>query len=104
MTGSQGRYAFTTGEKAWKTRRLLRNPAIEFRVCGVRGRVEPDVVVHKGTGAVSKARADIEVVERALSAKYGWQFQATKVVDAVKRRFSRGSIQEVVAVRLSIAE
>jgi hypothetical protein len=104
ITGTAGRYIFTTGDKAWKTKRLLRNPAIELRVCDMRGRVKPNASVHAGTGHVSTSRADIDEAERALSAKYGWQFRGTKVVDWIKRRLGRGQTQEVVAIRLSIPD
>jgi hypothetical protein len=104
ITGTGGRYVFTTGDKAWKTKRLLRNPEIELRVCDMRGRVKPNASVHAGTGLVSTSSADIADAERALSAKYGWQFRGTKIVDWIKRRLGRGQIQEVVAIRLSIAD
>lgn len=104
ITGTGGRYVFTTGDKAWKTRRLLRNPAIELRVCDMRGRIRPNTSVHPGTGHVSTSRADIAEAEQALSAKYGWQFRGTKIVDWIKRRLGRGPIQEVVAVHLSIPD
>lgn len=102
ITGARGRYAFTTGDSAWKTKRLLRNSSVQVRVCTVRGRVKRGVVVHTGTGTVSNSSADITAAERALSAKYGWQFKATKVMDAFKRRVGKGPIQKVVAVHLSI--
>jgi uncharacterized protein len=104
ITGRQGRYAFTTGDKAWKTKRLLRDPAIEVRVCDMRGRVKPDTPVHRGTGGISASNADIASAEQALSAKYGWQFRATKLLDAIKRRLGRGPVHDVVAVHLSIPE
>jgi PPOX class probable F420-dependent enzyme len=104
ITGTQGRYAFTTGDKAWKTKRLLRDPAIEGRVCDMRGRVNPGTRIHKGTGEVSASNADIASVEQALAAKYGWQFRATKVLDGIKRRLGRGPVHEVVAVHLSLPD
>src|ERR1700724_2527956 len=100
ITGTEGRYVFTTGDKAWKTKRLLRNPSIEVRVCDIRGLVKPQATIHTGTGQVSSSIADVAAAERALSAKYGWQFTATKVVDSVKRRLGRGQPQEVVAIHL----
>jgi uncharacterized protein len=104
ITGVQGRYVFTTGDKAGKTKRLLHDPAIEVQVCDMRGRVKPDTPVHRGTGGVSASNADIASAEQALSAKYGWQFRATKLLDGIKRRLGRGPIHEVVAVHLSIPE
>lgn len=104
ITGSRGRYAFTTGREAWKTKRMLGNPAIEVRVCGARGGVKPHTTVHTGTGEVSTAGADIAAAEHALKAKYGWQFRATKLVDGIKRRLGRGPGQQVVAVHLSLPD
>jgi PPOX class probable F420-dependent enzyme len=102
ITGTQGRYVFTTGDNAWKTKRLLRNPSIEVRVCDMRGRIKPHVAVYTGTGKVSTSTDDIAAAERALSAKYGWQFTATKIVDGVKRRLGRGQLQSVVAIHLLV--
>jgi PPOX class probable F420-dependent enzyme len=104
ITGTQGRYAFATGDKAWKAKRLLRDPAIELRVCDMRGRVKSDTRVHRGSGGVSTSTADIASVEKALSAKYGWQFRATKLLDGIKRRLGRGPVHEVVAIHLTIPE
>jgi PPOX class probable F420-dependent enzyme len=104
ITGMQGRYAFTTGNKAWKAKRLLHDPAVEVRVCDMRGRVKPDTRVHRGTGTVSASNADIASVEQALYAKYGWQFRTTKLVDGIKRRLGRGPVHEVVAVHLAIPD
>jgi PPOX class probable F420-dependent enzyme len=102
ITGSGGRYAFTTGDKAWKTKRILRNPTIEARVCDMRGRVKPDTTIHSGTATISTLSADITSAERSLSAKYGWQFRATRLVDSLKGRLGRGPTQKVVAVHLTV--
>jgi len=58
----------------------------------------------KRTGGVSASNADIASVEQALSAKYGWQFRATKLLDGIKRRLGQEPIHEVVAVHISIPE
>jgi hypothetical protein len=102
ITGTGGRYAFTTGDKAWKTKRLLRDPSVEIRVCDMRGRLKPDTTVHLGSGEVLTSSADIAATERSLSTKYGWQFKATKVVDGIKRRLGRGPVQKVVAIHLTV--
>jgi uncharacterized protein len=102
VTGARGSYALTTGEGAWKTKRLLRDPAVEVRVCDARGRVKPDATVHTGTGEISTSSAEIAAADRALAAKYGWQFRATRIVVVIRRRFRRGPKQGAVAVHLSI--
>jgi PPOX class probable F420-dependent enzyme len=104
ITGRAGTYVFTTGNHAWKTRRLLRNSAVQVRVCDMRGRVKPNATPYRGTGEVMTSPDAVAAGERALAAKYGWQFKATKVVDAVKARFGRSVPQEVVAVRLLLVQ
>jgi PPOX class probable F420-dependent enzyme len=104
ITGTDGRYVFTTGDKAWKTRRLSRNPSVEVRVCDMRGRVNANAARYVGTGEVATSPDAIAAAEAALSAKYGWQFKATKVVDSLKTRLGRGAPQAVVAIRLSLTK
>ncbi len=95
---------FTTGDKAWKTRRLRRNAAVEVQICDMRGRVKPNTAIHKGTGEVQTGAESVAAAERALASKYGWQFKAAQVVDAVKLKFGRGPKQEVVAIHLTLSE
>jgi PPOX class probable F420-dependent enzyme len=102
ITGEAGAYAFTTGDKAWKTKRLQRNPSVEVHVCTVRGRIKPQATRYVGTGTVENSVDAVAAAERALSAKYGWQFRATKLADGLTRRFGRGERQQPVAIRLSL--
>jgi PPOX class probable F420-dependent enzyme len=104
LAGTAGTYVFTTGDKAWKTRRLSRNSSVEVHVCDLRGRVKPNAVHYLGTGEVAISPDAVAAAERELSAKYGWQFKATKVVDGIKARLGRGAPQNVVAIRLSLKE
>lgn len=103
ITGSAGTYTFTTGDRAWKTRRLLRNPAVEVRACGVRGRVKPNTALFRGNGEVLTTPDAVRTAEAALAAKYGWQFRASKVVDRLSSRFGRRDPHRVVAIRLLLA-
>jgi len=102
ITGSGGSYVVTTGDKAWKTRRLRNNPSVQVQVCDMRGRVKPGAAVFTGTGEVKTAAESLAAAERAIAAKYGWQFKATKVVDGLRSRIGRGPKQEVVAVELTL--
>lgn len=104
ITGSGGHYVFTTGDKAWKTIGLGRNPNVRVQVCGARGRVRPGTSAYDGTAQVNASIDAIATAERALAAKYGWQFAATKLVDRFKARFGRGPAQRVVAIELSIGD
>ncbi len=104
ITGSAGSYEFTTGDDAWKSRRLRADARVRVQVSSVRGRVAPGSNEYTGTGEILSGATDVTRAERALSAKYGWQFRATKVVDRVRSLFSRGAPQTVVAVRLRLTE
>jgi uncharacterized protein len=102
VTGKDGNYVFTTGGKAWKTKRLLHNSSVEVRVCSMRGRVQPSATRYVGTGQVADSAVAVAAAEQALAAKYGWQFNATKLVDRLKELVGRGNQQKPVAVQLSL--
>lgn len=102
ITGVGGAYVFTTGDSAWKTRRLLRNPSVRVQVCDMRGRVAPGRTVHEGTGEVVRSPEAVAAAERALASKYGWQFHAIRIFEGLKGRLGRGERQEPVAIHLSL--
>jgi len=102
ITGADGTYVFTTGSNAWKTKRLLRNPAVEVQVCDMRGRVEPATKRYTGTGTVASSPDAVAAAQRALATKYGWQFKAAQLADGLKNRFGRENGQERVAIQLSL--
>ena len=104
ITGAAGAYAFTTGGKSWKARRLLRNCSVEVQVCDMRGRVTPPATRYVGTGEVADSPEAVAAAERALAAKYGWQFHATRFFEGLKGRFGRGEPHEAVAIRLTLHE
>jgi PPOX class probable F420-dependent enzyme len=104
ITGSHGTYGFTTGDRAWKTRRLRHDPTVQVQACGIRGRIKPGAVLYRGTGEVLTDPDDVHTAEAALSAKYGWQFRATKVADRLSATVGRGEPQRVVAIRLHLSE
>jgi PPOX class probable F420-dependent enzyme len=88
ITGSDGQYAFTTGDKAWKTVRLHNNPSVRVQICDFRGRVAPGGDIFAGSGEVNASPAVVGEIERALAAKYGWQFRATKLITTPTSRRS----------------
>jgi PPOX class probable F420-dependent enzyme len=102
ITGADGTYVFTTGGDAWKTKRLLRNPAVEVRVCDMRGRVEPSATKYVGTGQVASSPDAVATAQRALAAKYGWQFKASQFAFGLRKRFGKEDGQETVAIQLSL--
>ena len=104
VTGSGGRYAFTTGTTAWKARRLSNNPAVEVQVCDMRGRVAPGAVRYTGTGEVTSDPGALTEVRRALAAKYGLQYKILNAVEGVRKLVSRGGDDGRVAIHLSILD
>jgi PPOX class probable F420-dependent enzyme len=103
ITGSAGTYTFTTGEKAWKTRRLRHNPAVQVQACGMRGRIKPGTTLHEGTGEVLTTTEEVEAAETALTAKYGWRFRTIRVADRLTSSFGRSDPERVVAIRLLLS-
>ncbi len=104
VTGSGGTYLFTTGGNSWKARRLQRNSSVQVRACDMRGRVKPAARQFVGTGVVDGSAEALTAAERALSAKYGWQFKVTRIGEHLKTRFGRGAPEVLVAVKLSLRE
>ena len=66
ITGSGGTYEFTTGERAWKTRRLRADPRVRVQACSMRGRVKPGSVEYSGSGEILVDAADVGRTEHAL--------------------------------------
>jgi uncharacterized protein len=95
-------YVFTTGPATWKARRLQHDPRVQVQVCDVRGRVKPGAAIYAGTGTVHDATAAVAAAEAAIRDKYGWQFRATQVVDALRRAFHVGNGQAGVAIELRL--
>jgi uncharacterized protein len=103
ITGSAGTYTFTTGDRAWKARRLRHNPAVQVQACGIRGGIKPGATLYRGTGEVLTTTNEVQAAEAALSAKYGWQFRATKVADRLSSTLGRSNPRGVVAIRLLLS-
>jgi uncharacterized protein len=102
ITGSNGTYAFTTGDNAWKSKRLDNNPKVTVQVSDFRGRVKPNTRVYTGTGMVDGSADGITAVEQALTKKYSWQFKLTQLTDVIKNKLGKTVKQRVVAIHLTI--
>ena len=100
ITGSDGTYRFYTGAESWKVKRLRNNPAVEVRVCDMRGRTDPHVTVHHGSGHVLDDDASLAEVKGAVLDKYGWQARVVRMTDTIKNRLGRG--EEPIAVAIDI--
>jgi uncharacterized protein len=102
ITGNDGTYAFTTGDTAWKSKRLNNNPKVTVQVSDFRGRVRPNTRVYTGTGTVDATADGIAAVEQALTKKYSWQFRLTQLTDIIKDRLGKTVKQRAVAIHLTI--
>ncbi len=102
ITGSNGTYAFTTGDNAWKSRRLNNNPNVTVQVSDFRGRVKPNTRVYTGTGRVDPSAEGIAAVEQELTTKYSWQFKLTQLTDVIKDKLGKTVKQRAVAIHLNI--
>jgi uncharacterized protein len=102
ITGRNGTYAFTTGDNAWKSKRLNNNPKVTVQVSDFRGRVKPNTHVYEGTGTVDGSTEGIAAVEQALTKKYSWQFRLTQLTDVIKDKLGKTVKQRVVAIHLHI--
>jgi PPOX class probable F420-dependent enzyme len=102
ITGEAGTYVLITGNNAWKTRRLARNPAVEARVCDMRGRCDASATTFRGTGEVLTTPDDVRDAERQLAKKYGWQYKVAKLVDRIRPILRPSHAQIPVAIRLSL--
>ena len=103
VTGSGDTYLVTTGDKAWKTRRLLRNPSVEVRVCTMRGRIKANAPLYLGTAEVLTSPDVVTAAEKELAAKYGLQARAARVLLGFRARFGGDALREMVAIRLTLA-
>lgn len=61
---------FMTNDNVGKTKRLKNNPACEMRPCSMRGEVEPDAPVWRGTATVHRDEATQRRVRAAIARKY----------------------------------
>lgn len=102
ITGSNGTYAFTTGDNAWKSKRLNNNPKVTVQVSDFRGRVKPNTRVYTGTGRVDPSAEGIAAVEKELTKKYSWQFKLTQLTDVIKDKIGKAVKQRVVAIHLAV--
>jgi uncharacterized protein len=70
-----------TGAQTGKAKRLRHTPRVTLQGCGMRGRVNARMEPTEGTAEIVTDAAGIASAERALRAKYGWQFDATTLIE-----------------------
>jgi len=103
LTGNGGIYRFYTGATSWKVKRLRNHPAVEVRVCDMRGRIAPHTTVYTGTGQILDDQESLAEVKQAILAKYGWQARLVRVTDTVKEWLGRGETPIAVQIHIDIA-
>lgn len=101
ISGGAGTYAFSTGGRSWKARRVSDNPSVQVQVFDMRGRVALRAATHTATGEVVGSAVAIGAVARAPAATYGRQFRSLESVDASTSRLGRGDGGDAVAAHLS---
>jgi len=66
----------------------------------MRGRVEPETPVHRGTAEVLADDGSIAEAKRAVADKYGWQAAVARLVDGVRAKLGRGDDPVAIRIRL----
>lgn len=77
------RWVFSTAPDAGKVKRLRNDPRVEITASDVRGRVADDAPVLTGTAVLLDGAAEREA-ERAMAAKYGWQWSLLRLSEKVR--------------------
>ena len=83
LAPSGGDLVVTTMAETGKVKRLRRDPRVTLRPCDRRGTVPADAPTVSGTAVVIDDPAEVTRLRRALQDKYGLQFRAFGVVQAV---------------------
>ncbi|MCU1397523.1 MAG: class F420-dependent oxidoreductase [Acidimicrobiales bacterium] len=83
-----GRCGFSTDGSSGKVKRIRNNGTVTMQACSMRGAVAAGAPVVTGTAVIVEG-AELDSIERAIVAKYGWQARIVAVPSAVKRLLRR---------------
>lgn len=90
-----GRAGFTTDPGSGKVKRIANNGRVELRPCNARGVVAEGVAPTHATAEVVTGGSDAyREVERAVGAKYGFQFRMLRIGSKLKGLIGRGGAGE----------
>ena len=94
-----GTLGFTTDVESWKVKRIRNSPSVELTPSDARGNPTDGAAT---VSAIAEVRtgADFVPVERAIKAKYGWQYTAISALG--KLRNIRGKGDDNCGVRLTL--
>ncbi len=81
-----------------KVRRIRRDGHVELRACDRRGRVADGTPVVAATAVVDTSPETIDLTERLLRVKYGWEFGGVRLLQRVERLRRRSSTPRPRAV------
>ncbi len=81
-----GQIVVFTEAKAFKVKRLRRNPKIRMARCDVRGKVRG--TWSSGTGRIADSQIEQDLAYAALQKKYGWQMRVTDFFSTLSGRIN----------------
>ena len=88
-----GKLVVFSESKAYKIKRLRRDPRFRAAGCDMRGKVHGDW--HSGHGRIVEDAAQIARILEALGGKYGWQMSLGNFLARLTGRFDRRSYIEL---------
>ncbi|MCU1367500.1 MAG: class F420-dependent oxidoreductase [Ilumatobacteraceae bacterium] len=94
-----GRCGFSTDGTAGKVKRIRNNGTVTMQACSMRGVVTAGAPVVTGTAVVVEGD-ELDSIESAIVAKYGWQARIVGVPSAVKRLLRRPNHSVGIVVTL----
>ena len=83
----------TTVDGTGKVKRLRHTPTVELRPCSRRGAVEDDAPTLRAQAVVDRDPEVYARADRALHAKYGWEYTA---ITKGEKLFRRGETRRVI--------
>lgn len=87
-----------TGADTGKVTRIRRDAHVELRACDLRGRVAEGTPVVAATAEVDSSPEAVDLAERLLRVKYGWEFGGVRLVQRAERLLRRSSAPHPRAV------
>ena len=84
-----GTYGFTTGLNSWKAKRIRNTPSVEITPSDSRGRVADDATTVSAIAEIRTGDA-FAPIERAVKAKYGWQYTAIGALGKLQNLRGKG--------------
>ncbi len=74
-----------------KVKRIRRDAHVELRACDRRGRVADGTPVVPATAVVDESPETVDLAERLLRVKYGWEFGGVRLLQRVERLLGRST-------------